>query len=443
MKHPGTTIRLIPSLLLALGGTAQQAAAAENTFGTPAPSLTLAQSALLQPVAPAGLLPTDAARALLEQDPGVAAARSGLEVAMQTADMLDASPYEWTPNAMLQQRRVKHDDRFTEWNVGIDRTLRLPAKAAADRKTGAATLEEAQAGYALALHQAARDLMMLRVDWLAAERALHLADVNLRATQANLDAVDKRYRAGDASQLDVSIARAELADQRRAQNDAKMQADTAWIHLSTRFPGLERHIEKLALPEPLPGNPLAWRGRLVSVNNEMKMLGAQLRRQESLAERARAEKTPDPTVGFFTASEQGGNDRISGISISIPISGRMRSARSLQALSEVNVLHQQAELKRRQIEADTVSAVSLARGAYDSMLIAREGADAMRDNADKVQRAYALGEADLQTLMTARRQAIAAIGTALQAQVDALKAYYGLLIDAHLVWGLENDVGGN
>jgi len=56
-----------------------------------------------------------------------------------------------------------------------------------------------------------------------------------------------------------------------------------------------------------------------------------------------------------------------------------------------------------------------------------------------VQRAYALGEGDLQTLLLARRQTTAAANSALLAQVGALKAYYGLLIDAHLIWGLDSE----
>jgi hypothetical protein len=42
-------------------------------------------------------------------------------------------------------------------------------------------------------------------------------------------------------------------------------------------------------------------------------------------------------------------------------------------------------------------------------------------------------------LLLARRQATAAASSALQVQTSALKAYYGLLIDAHLVWNLEHD----
>jgi hypothetical protein len=50
-----------------------------------------------------------------------------------------------------------------------------------------------------------------------------------------------------------------------------------------------------------------------------------------------------------------------------------------------------------------------------------------------------MGEAELQAMLLARRQATAAMNNALQAQVAALRAYYGLLVDAHLIWELEHD----
>ena len=55
--------------------------------------LGLSASALaLEPISPAGLLPTEIARPLLEQDPSVAAARAGLNVALDEAGILDKSP---------------------------------------------------------------------------------------------------------------------------------------------------------------------------------------------------------------------------------------------------------------------------------------------------------------------------------------------------------------
>jgi len=94
---------------------------------------------------------------------------------------------------------------------------------------------------------------------------------------------------------------------------------------------------------------------------------------------------------------------------------------------------------QRELETDIATAFVMARGMYESHQMANEGALAMQENAKLVQRAYALGEGDLQSLLLARRQATAAENSALQAQVSALKAYYGLLTDAHFIWDLEHD----
>jgi hypothetical protein len=45
----------------------------------------------------------------------------------------------------------------------------------------------------------------------------------------------------------------------------------------------------------------------------------------------------------------------------------------------------------------------------------------------------------LQTLLLSRRQATQAAQTALEAQVDAVRAHELLRVDAHWVWGLDHD----
>ena len=100
---------------------------------------------------------------------------------------------------------------------------------------------------------------------------------------------------------------------------------------------------------------------------------------------------------------------------------------------------QEVELRKRQLDAEITSNVAAAEGAYESLKIAEAGASAMQNNARLMQRAYALGEADLQGLLLARRQATVAAQNALAARNSALKSYYLLLIDAHLVWDLEHE----
>jgi len=393
----------------------------------------------LQPPNVPGLLPTDTARPLLEQDPRVAAARAGLEVAKQESSILDKSPYEWTGKALGQRRSLDTGPRYREWNVGIERTIRLPGKGSADRNIGKATIEESEARYGEALHESARELVSLWVDWLAAERGRELAASNLVAVQENLKSVDKRLRAGDASKLDLNLANAELAEQKRMDNDAKTQAAAAWARLSARFPGINRQSVLLPSPMLIAEDEARWRDRIIAESDELKVVQTQLRIAQAQADRAQADRVPDPTFGVYTASEVGGRERISGVTLSIPLPGGLRDSRSSKALAAVEVARNAVDLKKRELETEIASALVTARGTYESLQIANEGALAMQENAKLVQRAYALGEGDLQTLLLARRQTTAAANSALLAQVGALKAYYGLLIDAHLIWGLDSE----
>ena len=83
--------------------------------------------------------------------------------------------------------------------------------------------------------------------------------------------------------------------------------------------------------------------------------------------------------------------------------------------------------------------MATAEGSFRGVQIAEAGSTAMQESAQLMQRAYSLGEADLQALLTARRQAALAANNALASRAAALKAYSLLLIDAHLVWDLDHD----
>jgi outer membrane protein TolC len=398
-----------------------------------------AQAASFSQIATPGLLSTSEVRPLFEQDPTVAAARADLEIARQEANILDRSPYEWTATATGQRREVQNEANYKEWNVGVERTVRLPGKASADRHIGKATMEEFEARYGDALHETARDLLKLWLDWLHAENVHELAKANMKSAEDNLNAVQKRVRAGDAAKLELSLATAELADQRRASNDAKTQVAVAWAQLYGRFPGIDRQRIAMPTPSPIDRELTFWRDRILDQSDELKTAEAQLRKAQANSERVRADKIPDPTLGVFTGTEFGGRERLVGISISIPIPGGHRNERAIQAVQGVEVKRQDVERIRRQIEADINSNVVTAEGSYESFTIAESAATAMHDNVKLMQKAYSLGEADLQALLAARRQATAAAQNALAAKTAALKGAYLLLIDAHLVWDLGHE----
>lgn len=386
-----------------------------------------------------GLLPDHVARPLLEQDPMVAGARAEAAATRQDAQLQRQSPYEFTARATSQRRRVDTGASYREWNVGLERPLRLPGKAAADERIAQALDEQADAHFGEAMHESARTLLAMWVEWAAAEQAHALAQENLAAARANVDVVDKRVRAGDAARLDASLARGELAEQERATVEARTAAAVAWAQLHGRFPGLTRQYGVLPEPRPVEGGDAFWRERILSLSDDLKL--AEAARDQALghAERARAERLPDPTLGIFTASEVGGRERLTGLSLSMPLPGARRTGLAGRAANGAEAARQAYALKRAELEAGVGAGLARAGGAYDAWQSARGGAAAMHDNARLAQRAYSLGEADLQSLLAARRQANQAAQAALAAQAQAVLAYGTLLVDAHLVWGLEHD----
>lgn len=388
-----------------------------------------------------GLLTTQQARPLLEQDPGVLAARAGLVAGEAENQALRASPHDFSARVTGQQRDVRGADQYNEWFASIERPIRLPGKASADRKLGEATVEWSEAGVGEALHEAARTLVSLWVDWLAAEKAHELASSSLESFGHSLAAVDKRVRAGDASRLELGTTKAELVEQRRLEIEARIAADTAWTKLSIRFPGIERVPQALPPAGPIDPDITGWTQRIKEQSDELKLALLSAEKAKALAARAKAERFSDPSLGVFTASEVGGRERYTGLAVAIPFGmpRGYRSAVAARAAADADMSVRQAELRQREFDAEIASAFVEAKGAYESWTIASEGAEAMTENAALIERAYTLGEAGLQDLLIARRQAASSANSALQAQSEALRAYYMLVIDAHWVWDLDHE----
>jgi cobalt-zinc-cadmium efflux system outer membrane protein len=391
------------------------------------------------PLATPGLLSTDIVRPLIDRDPEVAAARATREIAQQDASLARASPYEWNAKVSAQRRSVESGTRYNEWNVGLERTLRLPGKARADRDIAAATIDEGEARYGQALHETARELLDLWLNWTSAEQAVLLAVSQVKAAKDNAESVEKRVKAGDAAKLDAGITRAELGEQQRIASDARTAANVAWARLHSRFPDLPRRFSAVPEPMAIEGESERLHARIIDQSDELKIGEALFSKAQAQTARSRANRIPDPTVGVFTASEVGGRERLTGVMLSIPIPGAIRKGHADRSLQAAEVSRQEFEKAKRQVDATTSATLASASGAYESWQIAEQSATAMRDNGQLMQRAYTLGEADLQALLTARRQAATATHSALTTKVAATRAYYALLVDAHLVWDMGHE----
>lgn len=388
---------------------------------------------------PPDLPPTELARQWIDQDAGVVEALRALSAATHGAAALRASPHEWTTKLSAQRRRYDNGGDSNEWAATLERTIRIGGKAEIDRRLGDADLVIAQARIDEARHEAARALADLWLAALAASRQRELWTEQLGFAEVSHKAVETRRRAGDASVLDLNVARADLVEVQRQLSAATTAEAKAKAKLAVRFPMLKYDPKPLAEPTPLELAQAQWRERILAESDVIRITEGMLKKAELTAARAKADRIPDPTVGVYTASEAFRSERIVGLSLSIPLSGNYRDQRMQQALQEAEAARVRVERQRREGETEIVEAYVEATGGLERWRLASQGLSTTRDSARLTQRAYTLGEADLQTLLLARRQALEASTAAEQARFEALRWHYRLLVDAHLIWGLADD----
>lgn len=387
--------------------------------------------------APAELPTAEQARTAIDQDPAVVQALRSLEASGHSAAMLTAGPYEWTVGGTTQRRRVYGAGSSNEWSVQVERPIRIAGKAELDHLLGQSGLDLARAQLAVARTDAARNLLDAWLDWLAARQVREVMDDQVRAAEENLRTVSLRQKAGDASRLEQNIAQGDLAQARQQAAVAGTAEAKALAGLKIRYPSLPAEPRPLPQPGPLAASETQWRDRVLDAHPLLAAATQGLRKAELAADRARADRRPDPTVGVFTSSEARRTERVVGISLSVPLGGTYREQASLEALKQVEVARAALERQRREIELAVSAQVQEAIGSIERWRLAEQAASALRETSRLTQKAYAAGEADVQALLLVRRQALEATSAAQTARADALRAQYRLQIDAGQLWRSE------
>ena len=78
------------------------------------------------------VLPESTALRWLTNDPALVSADNALAAANIEANQQALSPYDWVANGTYQRRDTGTGSNSNEWNVGLERTFRLPNKVKAD-----------------------------------------------------------------------------------------------------------------------------------------------------------------------------------------------------------------------------------------------------------------------------------------------------------------------
>ena len=378
----------------------------------------------------------------MADNPMTLAAQAGIKVEQANLSRLEAGPYEYSVRLGALQRSVRTDpsQRFNEWDVALERPFRLPGKAAMDAEIGTQGVAQARLAHGDALHEAGRGLLKAWFAWVRERYQVKQWQEQVDVLKNQLAIVNKRIKAGDAPKLEGLLSEAAVAQAESSLQQARLRERVAANDLTQRFPGIVTPEKvQLTTPTPLPNDLLYWREQVLQHNHELGLARAEVKRWQLMASRTQADQMPDPSLGIRYANERGGEERLVGLSISMPLPGQARRAatESVQAHGEVVV--QKEAMVLAKVSAEIANNYASARASFESWQKSREAADRMKSNAQLMSRAYSLGEANLWDTLIAERQSIESGLGATLAQIEAAESRYRLMLDAHQLWPIDVD----
>lgn len=366
----------------------------------------------------------------------VLTATTGVKIERVNQRKLDSGHYEFNVRAGSAQRKVTApDNNLNEWDVAIERPLRLPNKMLIDSELGREGVEHAEEVLGDARHETSRALLKLWFNWQREQAQTSQWQQQVSVLQQQAKITEKRYKAGDAPKLEMSQANAAVAQAGVALQLASARTLLAGNELKRQFPAIELTVENsYPLPQAIEHDLNYWRDIILAHNHELGIVQSQQRIQQKHAERSSADIIPDPTVGVRFSNEMGGNEKVTGFYVTVPLSFGQRGATAEQAKYQAEIANQQEAVVKQRLEGDIYAAHTQALSSYQTWLQAHEAATHIRQNADLVTRAYSLGESSLSDTLSARRIAMDATLAEQMAQLDANEAHYRLLLDAHQLW---------
>lgn len=406
--------------------------------------LLLAPAAFAAPQDPPDLPPHVQIDSALDGHVNVLNAEAALNIARTEQQRWESGNYEFNVRAGSAQRRIQGgQQKLHEWDVAIERPVRLINKVMIDYDLGEEGLARATHALGDARHETGRMLLHLWFNWQREQTQAEQWQQQVDILKQQALTTEKRLKAGDAPRMELSQANAAVAQATVAQQQARLRAELAGNELARQFPSimLPPH-PAVSEPRPISEPHAYWKQTILAHNHELEMVRAERRFQQKLAERSSADRLPDPTVGVRYSNELGGNEKVTGVYLSVPLSFGQRGLIADNAAQQAAIATNREQAVARRLEGDIYASYTQAVRSYQVWQQARDAADSIRQNTELVTRAYSLGESSLFETLTARRLAIESALSEHIARLDANEARYRLLLDAHQLWKVDSEAHG-
>jgi outer membrane protein TolC len=377
--------------------------------------------------------------------PGIQSARAQKEALNLRAQTLRTGNAEFTLRANLQQRRVPaSQERLNEHTLSLERPVRLWGKSAVDVQLSDKTSALAEITFNDAMHEASRELMKL---WFVhAQAALGFSQAQQQVASATHihQLAQARFKQGEIARMDVELTQAELHRAQAALQLAQAERDkaaTAWVH---RYPGLPLSTQSLVInPQDLGDlgdfaeSQAVLKQAFLEQNHELNMLRLEAERLQLWAERARLDRLPDPTVGVYSARDRNGAEQVTGLSLSMPLSGAVRRDHALATLADAQAAADKVRRLEQQLSAEFDQSWQRLNSQRAAAAKLQEAADTQQRAAEKSRKAFALGEHSLFEMLMIARAAHEQQFAASRMQLEMLESLALLQIELHQIWNFD------
>lgn len=382
----------------------------------------------------------DVVRAL-NLHPSVEAANARTDAARAEAEALSRGPHEFLLTTSYLSRTVNDpagigNGRFNEFEAQVTRPVRLPGKADLDRRIGSFGVTYASNMAEDSRHQTALRLAQSWWDWLGAAGDAGIDRQAVANYETLLSSVRRRVALRDASALEEAQVLAALDLAKTQAERSQGREVVARGRLAAQFPGLP--LPAAAPDVPAPQEPsaglAALHDKILGRSHELAAAEALARQAEAQAERARKERTGDPSFGFRLFSEKGGMEKGAGVLFSIPFGGSNRSAMADRASAQASAAQADLQAVRLNMQETADADLAEAQSLTAAWRKSRDALEAQVGALQKIRRGQQLGEISLSDVLLAERQVHEAFRIEAAARTAAIRAVTRIRIDSHELW---------
>jgi cobalt-zinc-cadmium efflux system outer membrane protein len=397
-------------------------------------------------------LPPEASlRAWLLQHPTVRVADAALAAQLAEAEQWRAGPHEFTWRAQAQQRRAteaaangaNESRRFVEGQISLERTVRLGDKARQDAALGDAAVEMARMRRADAIHEASRQWLRQWFDWLRDRAVVQLWQAQAVDQAELLRQAERRVKAGDAPRLEMAVQLTTQAQLQASLMAAQAQERQSRAMLEAHQPGIIALAPKDMAP-PLPQEQPRESGEtlqqwLYERSHELMLARLQTRLAQTQMERITLDQGSDPTVGVYLGTERGGNERVLGLSVSMPFAGPARLAATRVAQARLQQAEQEALGVERKLRAEAAMQWVAVQSTWETWRSQAQAKAQAELSLKGIVRGWQLGEFAQADVLMARKQHLDVALAEITARTEARHALWRLKLDLHEILEFDDE----